>query len=130
MSFDFFARLQTHEGAAYLCDRLFETHLDSTLLKLLFGIGTQIVLERGEHFFPHFHNDDPRFFGGEVVVIAGEKVVEEIRERACGFNSRWPGAYNHKVERAIFNQSRVAVGRFKSFQYSVAELDRIRESVE
>src|SRR5882724_12531845 len=110
MSFDFFARLQTHEGAAYLCDRLFETHLDSTLLKLLFGIGTQIVLERGQHFFPHFHKDDPRFFGGEVVVIAGEKVVEEVRERARRLNASWSGPNNNEIECAIFNQSRVAVG--------------------
>src|SRR2546428_11914417 len=97
MSFDFFARLQTHEGAAYLCDGLFETQLDSTLLELFFGVSAQIVRERGESFFPHFHNDDQRCFGGEGGLIAGEKVVEEIRERACSFNTRWSGAHDNKI---------------------------------
>ena len=45
-------------------------------------------------------------------------------------NASWSGPYNNEIECAIFNQSRVAVGRFKSFQDPVTKLDRIRESVE
>src|SRR5262245_22674828 len=78
MRFDFFARIQTHEGGSNFCDRFSEAHVNSTLLKLVLSIRTQIVSKRGEHFFPPFHHDDSRLFCGELVVIAREKVVEEI----------------------------------------------------
>src|SRR5215813_9395875 len=130
MRLDCFARLQTHEGGANLCNRFSEAHFHATLLKRCLSISTQIVLERGEHFFAPLHNDDPRLVRGELVVIAREKVVEQICERACGLNARWPGADNNKIERAVGNQSGVAVGRFKSFQNAVAERDRMYERVE
>src|SRR5215467_10935876 len=76
MSFDFFTRLQTHPGGSNLCDRFSEAHFDSTPLKLFFGINTQVVFERGEHFFPPVHNDYPRLFCGELVVIAGENIIK------------------------------------------------------
>ena len=78
MSFDFFARLQAHEGGSNLCDRFPETHFDSTPLKFFLSISPQIVFERGEHFFPHLHHDYARLFCSELMVITGEKVVEEI----------------------------------------------------
>src|SRR5215475_6613596 len=129
MSFDFFTRLQTHAGGSNLCDRFSEAHFNSTPLELFFGISTQIVFERGEHFFPPVHNDYPRLFCGELVVIVGEKIIKEIRERASGLNARRPGADNNKIERSGFNQSAVASGRFKSFQNSVAKLDRMYDGV-
>src|SRR5262249_61592217 len=73
MRFDFFARLQTHEGGSNFCDRFSEAHVNSTLLKLVLSISTQIVFERGEHFFPPFHNDYSRLVCGKLVVIAREK---------------------------------------------------------
>src|SRR5262245_6445012 len=129
MSFDFFTRLQTYAGRSNLCDRFSETYFNSTPLKLFFGISTQIVFERGEHFFPPVHNDYPRLFCGELVVVVGEKIIKEIRERASGLNTRRHGADNNKMERSVFNQSGVAIGGFKSFQNSVAKLDRIHEGV-
>src|SRR5215471_3912346 len=78
MSSEFFTRLQTHAGGSNLCDRFSEAHFNSTPLKLFFGISTQIVFERGEHFFSPVHNDYPRLFCGELVVIAGENIIKEI----------------------------------------------------
>src|SRR5215510_14097030 len=129
MSFDFFTRRQPHAGRSDLCNRFSETHFNSTPLKLFFGISTQIVFERGEHFFPSVHNNYPRLFCGELVVIAGENIIKEICERASGLNARRPGADSNKIERSVFYQSGVASGSFKSFQNSVAKLDRMYDGV-
>ena len=64
-----------------------------------------------------------------AVFVAGDNALAQ-EAIARGLNARRPGADNNKIERTVFNQSGVAVGRFKSFQNSVAELDRIHESVE
>src|SRR5262249_39348369 len=52
MSFDFFARLQTHEGGSNFCDRFSEAHFNSTLLKLVLSIRTQIVYNGASTSFP------------------------------------------------------------------------------
>src|SRR6266446_3563022 len=47
VGFDYFSRLQTHEGGSNLGDGVSETHFDPTLLELFFSVRAQIFFEGG-----------------------------------------------------------------------------------
>src|SRR6266850_2408295 len=129
VGFNLFPRPKTHKGGSYLCDRFSQTNFNSSLLKFFFSVRTQIVFERSEYFLTHLNNDYARVFSRELVIIVRQKVVCEIRERTRYLNARGPGADNDKIQYAVFNQRRVAVGRFESLQDSVAKGNRIHQSV-
>src|SRR6266404_6311296 len=129
MGLEFFPRLKTHKGRPYLCDRLSQTDFNSSLLKLFFSVRAQIVFERSEHLLPHLHNDYPSLFCGELMVIAGQKVVEQVGERSRYLDTRGACADDNKIQPPVFDRSGVAVGPFESLQNSVSESNCIHQSV-
>src|SRR3954452_16027579 len=130
MGLDFFTRLQAHESGTHLSHGFSQTYLDSTLLKLFFGVLTQIVFEGRKHLFPHLYQNYPRVFGCELMVILRQKIVEHVRKSPRSLNAGWSGANDDKIQHAVFDQCVLAVGRFESLQNSVAERDRIHKGVE
>src|SRR5258705_13887823 len=103
MGLDFFARLQAHEGGTNLSYGFSKTYLNSTLLQCLFGVSTQILLERSEHFFSHLHQDYARLFGCKLMVIMWQNLIEKVGERPRSLDTRRSGANDDKVQRALSN---------------------------
>src|SRR5260370_37166214 len=63
------------------------------------------------------------------MVVARQKGVEQVGERSRYLDTCWACNEDDKIQRAVFNQSGVAVGRFELLQNSVAECNRIHQSV-
>src|SRR6202008_3069366 len=80
--------------------------------------------------FRHLDYDDPRPFCGELMIILGQEVVEQVGKCSRCFDTGGTRADDYEGKFAILNQTWVAIGGFESVQDLVAELDRIRQRVE
>ena len=109
--------------------QLADENLDAELLELLLRIVPQVLLEHREELGRGLDQDDPGFLLRHARVILGEALAVELDQRAGALDSRRPAAYDDDVERPVFHQRRIPVGRLPGAQDVLLEAHGVGQRV-